>query len=54
MRTIMHAPDTQSTQVGTSGVWECFAPKVASGAAYKFHIRGADGEFRFLLRKKSQ
>src|SRR4051794_29725621 len=34
------------TQVGSSGVWEAFVPGVASGESYKFHIRGADGEWR--------
>ncbi|MCW2820382.1 MAG: 1,4-alpha-glucan branching protein GlgB, partial [Marmoricola sp.] len=33
-------------QVGTSGVWESFVPKIESGESYKFHIRGADGEWR--------
>ncbi len=33
-------------QVGVSGVWECFAPGVGSGDSYKFHVRGADGEWR--------
>ncbi|SDT16448.1 1,4-alpha-glucan branching enzyme [Nocardioides scoriae] len=32
--------------VGTSGIWECFVPGVGSGAAYKFHVRGADGQWR--------
>ena len=32
--------------VGSSGVWECFVPGIGSGEAYKFHIRGADGQWR--------
>jgi 1,4-alpha-glucan branching enzyme len=32
--------------VGSSGVWECFAPGVRSGDSYKFHVRGADGQWR--------
>ena len=31
---------------GSSGVWECFVPGVGSGDSYKFHIRGADGQWR--------
>ena len=34
------------TQVGTSGVWEAFVPAIGSGESYKFHIRGADGQWR--------
>ena len=34
------------TSVGTSGVWEAFVPGVGSGASYKFHVRGVDGEWR--------
>ncbi len=34
------------TQVGGSGVWEAFVPGIGSGESYKFHIRGADGEWR--------
>jgi 1,4-alpha-glucan branching enzyme len=37
---------TAMVQVGTSGVWEAFAPGAGSGASYKFHIRGADGVWR--------
>ncbi|WP_372728985.1 1,4-alpha-glucan branching protein GlgB [Nocardioides sp.] len=33
-------------QLGTSGVWELFVPGVGSGAAYKFVILGADGQWR--------
>jgi 1,4-alpha-glucan branching enzyme len=33
-------------QLGSSGVWELFLPAVTSGAAYKFAILGADGEWR--------
>ena len=32
--------------VGTSGVWEPFVPGVGSGDGYKFHVRGADGDWR--------
>lgn len=34
------------TVVGSSGVWEAFVPGVGSGDSYKFHIRGADGQWR--------
>jgi 1,4-alpha-glucan branching enzyme len=37
---------TAMVQVGTSGVWEAFAPGVGSGSSYKFHIRGTDGVWR--------
>ena len=33
-------------QLGTSGVWELFVPGVGSGAAYKYAVLGADGEWR--------
>ena len=36
----------QMSQVGTSGVWEAVVPDIGSGESYKFHIRGADGEWR--------
>ena len=32
--------------VASSGVWEGFVPGVGSGESYKFHIRGADGQWR--------
>jgi 1,4-alpha-glucan branching enzyme len=34
------------TQVGASGVWEAVVPGIGSGESYKFHIRGADSEWR--------
>ena len=34
------------TMAGSSGVWECFLADVGSGASYKYHVRGADGEWR--------
>jgi 1,4-alpha-glucan branching enzyme len=33
-------------QLGQSGVWELFIPAVGSGAAYKFIVLGADGQWR--------
>ena len=33
-------------QLGTSGVWELFVPDIGAGTAYRFAIRGADGEWR--------
>ena len=33
------------TQVATSGIWETTVPGIGSGEGYKFHIRGADGEW---------
>src|SRR6476661_2486390 len=33
-------------QVAASGIWETTVPGVGSGEGYKFHIRGADGEWR--------
>ncbi len=32
-------------QVATSGIWETTVPGIGSGEGYKFHIRGADGEW---------
>ena len=32
--------------LGSAGVWELFVPEAAAGHAYKFAIRGADGEVR--------
>src|SRR5690349_9334709 len=32
--------------VGTSGVWEVHVAGAKAGEGYKFHIRGADGEWR--------
>jgi 1,4-alpha-glucan branching enzyme len=32
--------------LGSSGVWEVFVPGMAEGARYKFHILGADGQWR--------
>ena len=32
--------------LGSSGVWELFVPEAEAGHAYKFAIRGADGEVR--------
>ena len=40
------AASNPMAQVGTSGVWEAFVPGIGSGEGYKFHIRGADGEWR--------
>ena len=37
---------TRSSRSASPGVWECFAPGVGSGDSYKFHIRGADGDWR--------
>ena len=33
------------TQVATSGIWETTVPGIGSGEGYKFHIRGANGEW---------
>jgi len=32
--------------LGSSGVWELFVPDVGAGSRYKFHILGADGQWR--------
>ena len=32
--------------LGSSGVWEIFIPGVQVGSRYKFHVLGADGEWR--------
>ncbi|GAB3663934.1 1,4-alpha-glucan branching protein GlgB [Nocardioides korecus] len=34
------------TAVGSSGVWEGFVPGATHGDGYKFHVRGADGQWR--------
>ncbi|MFZ2503563.1 MAG: 1,4-alpha-glucan branching protein GlgB, partial [Nocardioides sp.] len=33
-------------QLGVSGIWELFVPEVGSGARYKFHLLGPDGQWR--------
>ncbi len=32
--------------LGSSGVWEIFVPGVGDGCRYKFHVLGADGQWR--------
>src|SRR6185312_224821 len=32
--------------LGSSGVWELFVPGVGDGTKYKFHVLGADGQWR--------
>jgi 1,4-alpha-glucan branching enzyme len=32
--------------LGSSGVWEIFVPGVGNGCHYKFHVLGADGQWR--------
>ncbi len=32
--------------VASSGIWEVVVPEASAGDAYKYHVRGADGEWR--------
>ena len=40
------APAYPMRSLGASGVWEIFIPGVQVGSRYKYHVLGADGQWR--------